>query len=164
MNCCLEESADREFADMEEDSLWGPQDSLWGPAEADHDYTLHPLGPRWDIDDDPRRGLPDAEHEGHALAMYDYGLSFDNPQHRVHWLRLVAEEGDARAMYLLAFECDEPSQRRRWLEMAAERGYPPAMCELVLLCDDAGEKRRWLEQAAGSGWLAASLGLAEDQF
>jgi len=45
--------------------------------------------------------LPEAAHEGYAPAMYDYGLSCDDPGQRKHWLVMAARERNVYASHLL---------------------------------------------------------------
>ena len=52
--------------------------------------------------------------------MYDYGLTFDDPNQRRRWLKMAAQEGNVRAVNLLCQEPDEPNDRVRWLSMTAE--------------------------------------------
>jgi hypothetical protein len=62
---------------------------------------MHPFNPETTDPHERKRRLREATHEGYAPAVYDYGLSCDEPGQREHWLVMAAQEGNVCASYLL---------------------------------------------------------------
>jgi len=63
--------------------------------------TMHRFNPESSDPRERKRRLRDAALEGYAPAVYDYGLTCDDPGQREHWLVMAAREGNVCASHLL---------------------------------------------------------------
>ena len=62
---------------------------------------MHRFNPESNDPRERKRRLREAAQEGYTPVIYDYGLAFDDPGQRKHWLVMAAEEGNVCASYLL---------------------------------------------------------------
>ena len=159
MMLCLDEhfeEIDRPFAVYHEGSE-SARHLLSAACKEGHAPAMYFFGLECDEPEEKKKWLHEAARKGYSPAMYAYALVCEDRDAKIRWLRKAALEGHIGAVHALARECQYSRKRRMWRLIATECEFGQSAVESTVICENLDDKERWLLEADRNGWQPSFL-------